>query len=347
MLYTPPADFSGIETFVYAVDGQYTAQVEMSVVGPLAGDRYQIPPDGAERTLDVLANDPFWSGYTGPREITSVSVGSAGGTVKIAADRKSILYTPPDGAFGTETFTYVVDDLYPAQVTIDVPNTLNDNTFEFVKYEPPATLDVLANDPFWAGYTGAKKITHVTTSHVGATIQISSDGRSLIYTQPANFDSDYSWQVTDWFKYVVDGSYEANVTVVLHRPVKDDWFNVDENSTGYFYNVTLNDTYRDEHYQVHDVIDIVTSVTQPESGGTVTISPDGKGILYTPPAGFTGDDQFTYIADGEHRGKSRCTGDTPCSRRQSFTTLFSKIRRTLFWMCLPTISWATATLDPA
>ena len=54
-------------------------------------------------------------------------------------------------------------------------------------------------------------------------------------------------------------SYEANVTVVLHRPVQDDWFNVDENSTGYFYNVTLNDTYRDEHYHVHDVIDSVTS----------------------------------------------------------------------------------------
>lgn len=78
VLYTPPADFSGIETFVYAVDGQYTAQVEMSVVGPLVGDHYQIPPDGAERTLDVLANDPFCSGYTGPRQITSVSVGSTG-----------------------------------------------------------------------------------------------------------------------------------------------------------------------------------------------------------------------------------------------------------------------------
>ena len=190
VLYTPPADFAGTETFVYAVDGQFTAQVEMSVVGPLNADHYQIPPDGAERTLDVLANDPFWSGYAGAKKITSVSVGSAGGTIKIAPDRKSILYTPPDGAFGTETFTYVVDDLYPAQVTIDVPNTLNADTFEFVKYEPPATLDVLGNDPFWAGYTGAKKITHVTTSQIGASIQISSDGSSLIYTQPANFDSD-------------------------------------------------------------------------------------------------------------------------------------------------------------
>ena len=67
--------------------------------------------------------------------------------------------------------------------------------------------------------------------------------------------------------------------------------------------MTANDTYRDEHYQLHDVIDSVTSVTQPESGGTVTISPDGKGILYTPPAGFTGDDHFTYIADGVHEAR--------------------------------------------
>src|SRR5205823_4470859 len=140
----------------------------------------------------------------------------------------------PDGAFGKETFTYVVDDLYQAPVTIDVPKTLNDNTFEFVRYVPPAALDVLANDPFWSGYMGAKKITHVTTSQIGASIQISSDGRSLIYTQPTNFDFDYSWQVTDSFKYVVDGGYEANVMIILHRPVQDDWFEVDENSKDYF-----------------------------------------------------------------------------------------------------------------
>ena len=67
------------------------------------------------------------------------------------------------------------------------------------------------------------------------------------------------------------------VLVILHRPVQDDFFSVDENSTGYSFNVTANDTYRDDHYQLHDVIDSVTAVTQPESGGTVhpAMSPTG------------------------------------------------------------------------
>ena len=83
--------------------------------------------------------------------------------------------------------------------------------------------------------------------------------------------------------------------------MRDDWFEVDQNSTSFFYNVTANDTYRDLNNYVHDVIDRVTSVTQSEKGGTVAISPDGQGILYSPPAGFSGNDTFTYIADGKHK----------------------------------------------
>ena len=47
----------------------------MSVVSPLTFDNYNIPPDGIEPQLDVLANDPFWTDYSGTRRITAVSVG--------------------------------------------------------------------------------------------------------------------------------------------------------------------------------------------------------------------------------------------------------------------------------
>ena len=95
-LYTPPADFFGTESFVYAVDSEFTAQVFVKIQAPLAFDHYEIPPDGVTRQLDVLANDPFWSDYEGPRRITSVSVGSAGGTVQIGSDAQTIQYTPPE-----------------------------------------------------------------------------------------------------------------------------------------------------------------------------------------------------------------------------------------------------------
>jgi uncharacterized secreted protein with C-terminal beta-propeller domain len=304
VLYTPPADFFGTETFVYAVDGTLTARVSVSVESPLAFDNYTIPPDGAARELDVLANDPFWPGYSGARRITSVSVGSAGGTVAVADDSMSIFYTPPEDPYIEETFIYVVDELYPAQVTIHIPETLKSDRYEFVQHDSPATLNVLANDPFWPGYAGAGQITHVTQSRLGATIAIASDGKSLIYTHPADFgELDSYSSAVDSFRYVVDSAYEVDVSVYLHRPVQDDWFSVDENSTDFFFDVLHNDTYRDLANQLHDVIDRVTSVTQSENGGSVAIAPNGLGVLYTPAAGFTGSDSFTYTADGVHEAR--------------------------------------------
>ncbi len=274
---------------------------------PLAFDHFDVLPDGAPHTLDVLANDPFWAGYSGAEKITSVSVTNRGGTVSIAPDHKSVLYTAPLEPVGDDTFTYVVDGHYQMTVMVGSPSTLVGDLYDVVKHDPPITLNVMANDPFWAGYTGAKKITQVESSQVGANIQISSDGHSLIYTQPSDFgDKDYDFRLSDTFHYVVDGKYEAGVTVYLHRPVKDDYFSVDENSTGFYYNVTSNDRYGpvgDPYDNEFDVIDRVTSVTQSEHGGTVTISADGQGILYSPAAGFIGDDQFTYIADGVHKAR--------------------------------------------
>ncbi|MCH2130982.1 MAG: beta-propeller domain-containing protein, partial [Pirellulaceae bacterium] len=300
-LYTPPADFFGTESFVYAVDSEFTAQVFVKIQAPLAFDHYEIPPDGVTRQLDVLANDPFWSNYEGPRRITSVSVGSAGGTVQIGSDAQTIQYTPPEEAYTRETFIYVVDDLYPAQVAIEIPVTLKGDQYELVQYDPPTTLNVLANDPFWPGYRGARKITHVTESQLGTTLEISTDGKSILYKQEDGF-SPGRW---DSFRYVVDGIYEANVSLVLHRPVQDDFFELDENSYHFPYNVTTNDTYRDLDNREYDIIDRVTSVTQPESGGLVTISADGHDIVYTPPAGFTGSDTFVYVADGTHEATVR------------------------------------------
>ena len=41
----------------------------------------------------------------------------------------------------------------------------------------------------------------------------------------------------------MDGAYEASVYGVIHRPVRDDWFETDENSTNQSFNVTANDVY--------------------------------------------------------------------------------------------------------
>ena len=228
---------------------QHTAQVQVSIAAPLAFDNYNIPPDGQERTLDVLANDPFWPGYAGARQITAVSVGSAGGTID---DRRRWQVHPLHAArrcrIGEETFIYVVDELYPAQVTIEIPETLKHDQFEFVQHDPPATLNVLANDPFWPGYSGARQ--DHARHHQPARRDdrdFASDGQSIIYTQPADFgESSYSSQAYGFVQLCrrrhlrsqrLGRSPSARAGRLVSR-----WTRT---APSFFYNVTLNDTYRD------------------------------------------------------------------------------------------------------
>jgi hypothetical protein len=302
--YTPPADFFGTETFVYVVDDHLRAEVSVTVRPLLAFDTFQVAPDGVPRELDVLANDPFWPEYDGPREITAVSVGSLGGEVVLDAASNRISYTPSLGVSGTEQFVYIVDHRYPARVTITLPATLADDQFEIVQ-QTTATLAVLANDPFWAGYQGERRITRVLDLNDGSTAEISADGRSLLYTAG---DSSGTW---DSFRYVVDDQYEARVSLAIHRPVQDDWLQIDQGSSDFFVDVLANDFYHDLRHVRRDVVDRVTSVGQPASGGTAVVADNGRGIRYTPPADFVGSDEFTYIADGVHTAVVRVQVERP------------------------------------
>lgn len=293
ILYTPPADFSGAESFVYFVDDQAHATVSVIVEAPLANDRFTIPPDGILRDLDVLENDPFWEDYDGPRQITLVSQTNTGAEVQVANDGRSISYLPSSDGHGRDQFIYIVDDVYSARVEIDVPETLHHDTFEIIQNADVSRLNVLSNDPFWPTYNRAKEITAVSDANRG-TVSVSENGQFVLY-EP---DEDaFGW---DSFTYVVDGEFEANATVIVHRPVQDDWTEIDFNSTNQRIDVISNDFYYDRNRNRRDVVDRVTSVGQSENGGTLSIGVDGQSILYTAAEGFSGVDQFTYIADDRY-----------------------------------------------
>ncbi|OQX01918.1 MAG: hypothetical protein BWK73_44450 [Thiothrix lacustris] len=52
---------------------------------------------------------------------------------------------------------------------------------------------------------------------------------------------------------------------------------------------------------------IITKLGTPSKGGTVTISADKKTVIYTPKAGFTGDETFTYEITDENGNTSEAT----------------------------------------
>ena len=291
--YTPPADVSGTEKFTYFVDDRASAEVNVEITAPLSNDRIAINPDGETQVLDVLENDPFWNDYSGERKITLVSTSGKGADVQIAEDGGSLLYTPSVYSSGVDNLAYIVDDIYPAQITIDFNEPLATDTFELLQNDGVTTLDVLANDAFWPGYEGEREITHVLGVPEGHSATIANG--STIQFEPAE---DFSGVVS--LRYVVDSKYETYAQVWVQAPAKNDFETIDANSTNAELFLTDNDYFHSvlAGRPRRDVVDRITSAGPTAEGGTVTITADGQGVLYTPPAGFTGSDSFDYTADG-------------------------------------------------
>ncbi|MCY3699875.1 MAG: tandem-95 repeat protein, partial [Gemmatimonadetes bacterium] len=112
--YTPAANWHGTDAFVYEIDdgagGTASAEVEVTVlpvndVPEAFGDAASTDEDAAVE-IDVLANDTDADGDS--LTVSSVSVPS-NGTAEISAGG-GVRYTPAANWYGTDAFTYEVDD---------------------------------------------------------------------------------------------------------------------------------------------------------------------------------------------------------------------------------------------
>ncbi|MFL5346249.1 MAG: Ig-like domain-containing protein, partial [Hyalangium sp.] len=121
---------------------------------------------------------------------------------------------------------------------------------------------------------------------------------NLTFTPAANFNGTTS------FTYTISdgngGSATATVTVTV-TPVNDpptgvaDTFTVAANSGASTLDVLANDSSAPDTGETLTV----SAVTQPTSGGTVSVAPGGSGVIFTPTAGYTGSVSFTYtVSDG-------------------------------------------------
>ena len=141
VLYTPPVNFTGSDTFTYVVSdnkcGSATGLVTVAVTfGPGPTNRAPVAVNDTVTTgrdtplsisaTNLLSNDTDADGD--PLTIIGVSTNSAqGGTVQLVGG--NVIYTPLPGFVGNDTFTYTVSDgkggTSTATVTVNVtrPNT--------------------------------------------------------------------------------------------------------------------------------------------------------------------------------------------------------------------------------
>ncbi len=239
-------------------------------------------------TVTVLANDSDPDG--GTLTVTGLAGPSHGSA--IINSGTTVTYTPAANFNGSDSLTYTLSDgqggTATGTVTItvtavnDLPVAVADTA---TSTAGAVTIAVLANDTDADGNT--LSISAVTQGAHGAAV---ISGTSVIYTPVAGFSG------TDTFTYTVSdgtGTATGNVTVTVvaaanRAPVAtDDSVDVKTN-TSKTINVLANDTDPDGNV-------LRVSATTAPAHGSLVVNADNT-ITYTPTAGFTGSDTFTYTA---------------------------------------------------
>jgi hypothetical protein len=288
LAYMPNSTFSGVDQVTYTVTNpngmSATATVSIRVAPKAVADSATTAA-GVAASGSVSGNDSFATGATfamGQQTTQgAISITSVGGFV----------YTPNAGFSGVDSFTYTVTNpgggVSTATVTISVtPTAANDSAFTTAG--SPLSGSVAGNDVYATGATFAALL---NPSH--GTVTMASDG-SYQYTPAAGFSG------ADTFTYRVtnpDGSNATATVTIAVRPLATNDTTYAPLNTKVTGSVVSNDVF---------AIGATFKVEQPPTNGTVVMTSAG-GYTYTPVAGFTGADMFTYSVTNPDGSKAIAT----------------------------------------
>ena len=313
------------ETFSYTVTdangGSSTANVTVTINGAndgptAAADAASVGEDGSV-SIDVLGND---SDVDANDTLSIASVDSTGlqGSVSIVGGQ--IVYNP-NGQFEslavgqsvTETFSYTVTDGNGGSSTASVTVTINGANDDPVAAADAAvttedgsvTIDVLGNDSD-VDNGDSLSIASVDTSGIQGSVSIV--GGQLVYDANGQFESLGAGETaTETFSYTVTdgngGSSTANVTVTVNGvnddPTPADDAAVTDQDSAVVVNVLSNDGDPE-----NDGLTVTAVGTA--NNGVAVLNPDNT-VTYTPNAGFSGSDTFTYTVSDGNGGTSQAS----------------------------------------
>jgi uncharacterized repeat protein (TIGR01451 family) len=264
---------------------------------PVAADDSATVSEGGSVDIDVLGNDTDPDGNLDPASVT-VTAGPANGSVSVDPSTGEITYTPDPGFTGPDTFTYQVCDTTAlcdtATVSVmvnavaDPPVAVADNAT--VPEDGTTSIDVLANDTDPDGDIDPTTVS-VTVPPAHGTVLVDAATGAIGYTPDPDFDGPdtFTYQVCD--ATALCATAVVNVTVT---PVADPPLALADSATvsaggSVAIDVLANDTDPDG-----DLDPTTVSVTTSPAHGTVLVDPVTGAITYTPDAGYSGPDAFTY-----------------------------------------------------
>ncbi|MBE2197677.1 MAG: tandem-95 repeat protein [Anaerolinea sp.] len=306
--YTPNADYNGTDSFNYTVSdgagGVDTATVTITVTpvndAPVANDDSVTTAENVGVTIDVLAND---TDVDGDALTVSGVTQPVNGAVVINADN-SVTYTPAAGFSGLDSFSYTVDDSNGGSDTATVTVTItagnenpvaNDDNATTAE-DTAVTIPVLDNDSDGDG--DVLTVVSVTQPTHGAVV-VNPDS-TVMYTPHANYygADSFNYTISDGRGGSDSATVSVTVTPVNDAPVAQDDSATTPQETAVIIPVLVNDSDVDG-----DTLTIV-SVTQPTHG---VVTHTGSDVTYTPAAGYSGSDNFSYTMSDGHGGSDSAT----------------------------------------
>ena len=246
-------------------------------------------------TIDVLANDSDLDGNL--LSVTSAT-GQSHGSASINMNN-TITYTPAPRFSGQDSFAYTISDGRGGSATAttsvqvnfvnSLPTASSQNTITNEDVPLPITLDAADEDADILSFLIETSPTHGT---------LSGPIDSLVYTPFAN----YAGQDSFTFK-ANDGAADSNLASIsiTVAPVNDSPVaNNDSIATNQDVPVTASVLSNDSDVD-NDLLK-VTSITMAPGHGSAKINSDETTITYTPSAGFSGTDSFTYTTSDGNGG---------------------------------------------
>ncbi|HEX8857895.1 MAG TPA: Ig-like domain-containing protein [Actinomycetes bacterium] len=313
LTYTPEANFNGSDTFTYkAGDGtdlSTAATVTITVAPVPDAPTAQSDSYGGKNIKEdtpftvaapgVLAND---SDAAGDPLTATLVTGPVHGTLTLSPDG-AFTYTPEADFNGRDTFTYKASDgaltSDVATVTITVlpmpdPPVAQDDSYSTDQGTPLTVTapGVLAND---SDPDGDRLAAVLMTGPAHGALTLSSNG-SFTYTPVTNFkgQDSFTYMASDGGPTGSGATVTITVVPAPGNPVaQDDSYHTDQDTllTVPAPGVLANDSDTDGDPLV---VIFDKSALRP-AHGTLTLSSNGA-FRYTPTAGFTGQDSFTYTA---------------------------------------------------
>jgi hypothetical protein len=249
--------------------------------------------------IDVLAND------SDPDMMDTISfVSASNGTHgTVTANSYGLDYAPDYGFSGSDSFTYVIQDSNGASATGTVTVTINPN------HAPIAVNDSLTVEQDFMGSV------EVTTNDYDPDMMDSitvlsagngANGTTYLTSYGVQYTPNTGFHGTDSFTYTILDSRgltatgTVNVTVTADQaPVAaNDTLTVDYGMTGTAY-VLMNDSDPD----MMDTLSVASAANG--THGTTMVTSDG--VQYTPEAGFSGADSFTYVVQDSRGATATAT----------------------------------------